>query len=161
MMNQRKLSSHCICFYAGGSHDILQLLQAVRQRWADCEIFLSESSPDPIKLNPIQSWSANFLKIISPIQSWPVNVKSCIYILPHETKELLELFCLWPNTIGWRQNSSSSVFASWDKIDIALWHFQNLTSQWLFGIRGKSTAWAILPLGESDCLDWTRAIHLD
>jgi len=38
-----------------------------RQRWADCEIFQSESSPDPIKLNPIQSWSAKFWK--SPVQS--------------------------------------------------------------------------------------------
>jgi len=34
------------------------------QRWADCEISQSESSPDPIKFNPIQSWSA--------------HVKSCI-----------------------------------------------------------------------------------
>ena len=64
------------------------------QRWADCEIFQSESSPDPIKLNPIRSWSAKFLKIISPIQSWSANVKSCIYILPHEAKQQLELFCL-------------------------------------------------------------------
>ena len=29
--------------------------RGVRQRRADCEIFQSESSPDPIKLNPIQS----------------------------------------------------------------------------------------------------------
>ena len=59
---------------------------------ADCEIFQSESSPDPIKLNPIQSWSVKFLKIISPIQSWSTNVKLFIFILPHEAKELLELF---------------------------------------------------------------------
>jgi len=32
------------------------------QRWADWEIFQSDSSPDPIKLNPIPSWSANFWK---------------------------------------------------------------------------------------------------
>jgi len=51
------------------------------QRWADCEIFQSESSPDLIKLNPIQSWSAKFLKIISPIQSWSAHVKSRICIL--------------------------------------------------------------------------------
>jgi len=44
------------------------------QRWGDGEIFHSESSPDPIKLNPIQSWSA--------------HVKSCIFI------SILELFCL-------------------------------------------------------------------
>jgi len=36
------------------------------------------------KLNPIQSWSAKFLKIISPIQSWSANVKSCIS--PHGAK---------------------------------------------------------------------------
>ena len=81
---------------------------------ADCEIFQSESSPDLIKLNPIQSWSA--------------NVKSCIFILPHEAKELLELFCLSPITIGWRQNTSSSAFDSWGKINTAFRHSQNLTT---------------------------------
>jgi len=77
----------------------------------------------------VQSWSdkiesdpvlvRKFLKIISPIQSWSANVKSCIFILPHEAKELLELFCLSPITIGWRQNTSNSAFASWGKIDTA------------------------------------------
>ena len=54
------------------------------QRWVDCEIFQFESSPDPIKLNLIQSWSAKFLKIISPIQSWSANVYfnlSCIFFI--------------------------------------------------------------------------------
>ena len=45
------------------------------QRWADCEIFQSESRSDSIKLNPNQPLSAKFLKIISPIQSWSVHVK--------------------------------------------------------------------------------------
>ena len=132
----------------------LRLLYSVHQRWADCEIFQSESSPDPIKLNPIQSWSAKFLKIISPIQSWSANVKSCIFIFPHEAKKILELFYLSPIMIGWRQNTSSSAFASWGKIDTAFWHFQNLTRKCLLGIRGKSTAGVISPLGESNCLDW-------
>ena len=99
------------------------------QRWADREIFHSESNPDPLKLNPIQSWSAKFLKTISPIQSWPANVKSRSFILPHEAKELLELFCLQPNTIGWRKNSHSSAFASWGKIGTAFCHVQNLTKK--------------------------------
>ena len=43
--------------------------------------------------------------ISSSYQRWPD-------FLPHGAKELLELFCLQPNAIGWRQNSSSSVFAS-------------------------------------------------
>ena len=64
------------------------------QRWADYEILQSESSPDPIKLNPTQCWSAKFLKIISPIQSWSAHAKLCIFILPHEAKALLQLFCL-------------------------------------------------------------------
>ena len=123
------------------------------QRWADCEIF--QSSPVWIKLNPIQSWSAKFLKIISPIQSWSASVKAYIFILPHEAKKLLELFCLQPNTIGWRQNSSSSAFAPWDKVDTAFWHFINLTRKCLLDIVGKSTAGIILPLGESDCFDWS------
>ena len=57
------------------------------QRWVDCENFQSESSPDPIKLNPIQSWSAIFFKITSPIQSWSAKVKSCVFVLPHGAKE--------------------------------------------------------------------------
>ena len=65
-----------------------------------CEIVQSMSNPDPKKLNPIQSWSAKFLKIISPIQFWFAHVKSCIFILPHEAKTLLELFCLQLNMIG-------------------------------------------------------------
>jgi len=36
-----------------------RLRTPLQRRWADCEIFQSESSHDPIKLNPIQSWSAN------------------------------------------------------------------------------------------------------
>jgi len=128
------------------------------QRWADWEIFQSESSPDPMKSNPIQSWSAKFLKIIIPIQFWSTNVKSCIFILPHGVKELLELFCLQPHMIGWRQNSSSSAFASWGKIDTTYSKidiFKILTRNCLLGIRGKSTAGVILPLGESYCLDWS------
>ena len=38
-----------------------RVLAYVEQRWADCEIFQSESSPNPMKLNPIQSWSAEFV----------------------------------------------------------------------------------------------------
>ena len=42
---------------------------SVPQRWGDCENFQSESSPDPIKLNLIQCWSANFWK--SSVRSSP------------------------------------------------------------------------------------------
>ena len=115
------------------------------QRWADCKIFQSESSPDPMKFNLIQSWSTKFLKITSPIQSWSAKVKSCIFILPHEAKEL-ELFCLYSNMIGWRQNSFSSVFASWGKIDtafgitkfnkVSIWH-QKEKRCWSYFAIGK------------------------
>jgi len=57
--------------------------------------------------------------------------------------------------IGRRRNTSSSAFTSCGKIDTAFWHFQNLTRQGLLGIRGINTAGDILPLGESDCLDWS------
>jgi len=66
----------------------------------DYEIFQSESSPDPIKLNPIRSWSTKFLKIISPIQFRSAKAKSYILILPLEAKELLGLFCLLPNIVA-------------------------------------------------------------
>jgi len=148
-----RLTSNCIILFCLCVF-LIRTVFVVCQRWADCEIFQFESSPDSIKLNPIQPWSTNLLKIISPIQSWTANVKSCIFILPHEAKELLELFCLSPIRIGWRQNTSSSAFASWGKIDTAFWHFQNLTRKCLLGIEGKSTAGVILPLEESNCLDW-------
>ena len=41
-------------------------------------------------------------------------------------------------------------------MDTAFWHFLNLTRKCLFGIRGKSTAGVVLPLGESDCLHWSN-----
>jgi len=44
--------------------------------------------------------------------------QKAVTILPHETKALLEVFCLQPIVFGWRQNSYCSSFASWDKIEI-------------------------------------------
>jgi len=38
-----------------------------------------------------------------------------VFILPHEAKALLELFCLQPIVFGWRQNSSRNSFGSWHK----------------------------------------------
>ena len=64
------------------------------QRWADCEIFQSESNPDPKKLNPMQSWCEKLFRVVSPIQSWSTHIKPRIFILPQKTKALLELFCL-------------------------------------------------------------------
>jgi len=128
-----------------------QEVLARQQRWADWQIFHSESNPDPQKLNPIRSWSAKFLKIISPIQSWSANMKSCI--LPYEVSNHWSYFALSQKG---RQNSSNSAFASRGKIDTAFWHFHNLTRKCLFGIKGKSTAGVILPLGESDWLDWSN-----
>jgi len=69
-------------------------ISGAQQKWADCESFESESSPDLIKLNPIKSCSAKYLKIISPIQSWYAHINSWIFILPNEATVLLELFCL-------------------------------------------------------------------
>jgi len=57
-------------------------------------------------------------------------------------KTPLELFCLQPNMIGWRQNSCSSAFASWGKMDIAFWHFQNLTRQCLFCLMKQKQCWS-------------------
>ena len=107
------------------------------QRWADCEIFQFESSPDPQNF-----WKSSL---------WSAHVKSWIYILPHEAKAPLELFCLLANVIGWKQNNCSSTFASWGKIDIAIWHFQSLTRQCLFCLMKQKRALVILPLGDFDC----------
>jgi len=46
--------------------------------WDERTVKFFSPSPVQIKLNPIQSWSAKVLKIISPIQSWSAHVKSCI-----------------------------------------------------------------------------------
>ena len=98
-------------------------------------------------------------------QSDQVLIRQCkimYFYFAHEAKHLLELCCLSPITIGSRQNTSSSAFASWGKINTAFRHFQNLTRKCLLGIRGKSTCGVILPLGESSCLDWSSdKIHLD
>jgi len=50
------------------------------------------------------------------IKLW--QCQKAVSILTHEAKPLLELFCLQTIVFGWRQNSSSSSFASWDKIKI-------------------------------------------
>ena len=76
------------------------------------------------------------------MQSWSARLKSCIFILPHEAKSMLELFCHQSNMIGWRQNSFSSAFASWGKVGTAIWHFQNLTSQCLFCHQRQTHCWS-------------------
>jgi len=80
----------------------------------------------------VQSWSDKMesdpvliRKTFKNHQSNPVLIRLCKIMhfnLPQEAKELLRLFCLQPNAIGWRQNTSSSAFASWGKIDAAYWH---------------------------------------
>jgi len=82
-----------MAFACYSSSSISSLICLVwQQRCADWEIFQSQSTPDPMKLNPIQSWSAKFLKIISPIQSWSANVNLCIFVLPHGAKELYWIY---------------------------------------------------------------------
>ena len=112
-----------------------------------------QSRSDKIETDPVL-----VCQIFENHQSDPVLVrqwKIMYFYFVSWGKKLLELFCLYTNTIGWRQNSSSSAFASWGKMYTAFCHFQNLTRKCLFGIRGKSIAGLILLLGESDCLDWS------
>jgi len=69
-------------------------------------------------------------------------------------KKLLELFFLQPSTIGWMQNSSSSAFASWGKLNAAFFGTSNIwQGSVYFAIRGKSTAEVILPLGKHSWLN--------
>jgi len=97
-----------------------------QQRWADCEIWnfsvWVQSWSDKIESNPVL-----IRKIFANYQSDTVLIRQCkkIFILSYEAKEGLELFCLHPNTIGWRQNSSSRAFASWGKIDTVFWYCQS------------------------------------
>jgi len=44
--------------------------------------------------------------------------------------------------IDWRQNSSRSASASWDKIDTAFRHFQNVTRQCLFCNQRQQHCWS-------------------
>jgi len=122
----------------------------MHQRWADCKFFQSESSSDLIKFNPIQSWSARFLKIISQIQSWSANAKSCRPILFCLMKQknywsyfsfsqirLVEgkivpavVFCLM------RQNRHSLLaFPKFNK-DVSTWHLREKHCWSYFSIRG-------------------------
>jgi len=52
-------------------------------------------------------------------------------ILPHESKALLQLFCLQPIIFGWRQNSFSGAFASWGKTKI---HYFTWADQYRIGL---------------------------
>jgi len=57
------------------------------------------------RLKPFRHFLVKFWKSQNAVSS-----------LPHDSKALLELFCLQPIVYGWRQNSSSCCFASWGKI---------------------------------------------
>jgi len=127
------------------------------QRWADCETFQSESSPDLIKSNPIQSWPAKFLKIIIPIQSWSAHVKSC------------NSFCLMRQKHYWSYFAFRQIQLVAVKIvpAVLLRHEEkqtqpfriskNLTKLYIFVFTGKSTAGVNLAFGESAWLDWSSA----
>jgi len=83
-----------------------------------------QSCSDEIESDPVL-----IRKIFENHQSDPVLIRQCkityFYFASWGKRTILEIFCLHPNTIGWRQNSSSSAFASWSKIDTIFWHFQN------------------------------------
>ena len=57
-----------------------------------------------------------------------------VFILPHEARALLELFCLQPIIFGWRQNSSSSAFTLWGKTKISRF-------AWADKLRSGSDEW--------------------
>jgi len=62
-------------------------------------------------------------KIFENYQSDPILINPCqivYFILLHEAKAPLKVFCLHPNMIGWRQSSCRTAFTSWGKIDIVL-----------------------------------------
>ena len=72
-------------------------------------------------------------------------------------KTLLELFFLQPSTIGWMQNSSSSAFASWGKLNAAFWHFQYLTRQCLFCHQRQKHCWSYFAIRQTqlaELLKW-------
>ena len=66
--------------------------------------------------------------------------------------------------IGWMQNSSRSASASWDKIDTAFWHFQNVTRQCLFCHQRQKHCWSYFASRDNP-IGWigqmTRTILLD
>jgi len=62
-----------------------------------------------------------------------------VSISPHEAKALLELFCLQANVFGWKQNRSSSAFASWGLIKMHDLQGRIRTgSVWGFSVRVQS-----------------------
>jgi len=105
--------------------------------------------PSPVliqwNLNPIQTWTAKFLKIIGPIQTWPTNVKPFVHwrirtgflFCPMRQRNYWSYFG-FSQMIGWRQNSFSSAFASWGKSDTAFWHFENQQGSVYFASEGKA-----------------------
>ena len=55
-----------------------------------------------------------------------------MFILPHEAKALLQLFCLQPIIFGWRQNGFSGALASWGIIKI---HYFTWADQDCIGLK--------------------------
>jgi len=83
-----------------------------------------------------------------------MKCQKAVSTLPHGAKALLELFWLQPIVFGWRQNSSSSFFASWGKIKI---HAFTLVDQdWIGLMSFKNLR---IRTGSDSVLsdqDWTR-----
>ena len=123
-----------------------------KEEWT-VKIFQSQSSPNTIESGPVL-----IRKIFENHQSDQVFICQCktMYfyfaswgkktigaILPSakydwlKAKYFQQCFCL----MG-QNRHSLLVFPKFNKVSL--------------GIRGKSTAGVILPLGESDCLDWSR-----
>jgi len=106
--------------------------------------------------NKIESDPALIRKVFENHQSDPVLIRPCKitrFYFASWGKSILELFYLYPHMIGWGQNSSSSAFASWGKIDTVFWDFQNLTSQCLFCHQRQTDRWSYFAIRRMWLLD--------
>ena len=129
-------------------------MEGWRQRGVDCENFQSQSNPDTIESGPVL-----ICKIFENHQSDQVFICQC--------KTMYFYFASWgKKTIGailpsakydWlKAKYFQQCFCLMGQNRHSLLVFPKFNKEVSLGIRGKSTAGVILPLGESDCLDWSR-----
>ena len=96
-------------------------------------------------------------KIFENHQSDPVlsaNVKSCIYILPHEAKQLLELLPL-PKYDWLKAKELHQCFCIMRQNRYSLLAFPKFNKEVSIRLQREKHCWSYFAIRQSDCLDWS------
>jgi len=112
---------------------------------------------DPVLIREIfennQSGPVLIREIFENNQSGPVLIHSCKimnFYFASWGKSTTEAILPSAKYDWWRQSSCRTAFGSWGKIDIAFWHFPNLTRQSLFCLMKQKHCWRYFAIRKSD-----------